>query len=122
MVSLKPLDPSFPIERQLATDAGPIVLVNVFTMDPTDEQTFLEAWKADAGIMQRQPGYISTQLHRSVGVGGQFMISACWESIACFERAFFSPDFRETFESYPSSTIASPHLFVKVAVPGICVA
>ena len=29
MSLLRPLDPAFPIERQIAIDAGPVVLVNL---------------------------------------------------------------------------------------------
>ena len=62
MSLLRPLDPSFPIERQIAIEAGPIVLVNVITLDKVDEQTFLKTWQDDAAFMKRQPGFISTQL------------------------------------------------------------
>ena len=67
MSLLRPLDPAFPIERQLAVEASPVVLVNVFTLDKADEQTFLKAWQDDAVFMKRQPGFISTQLHRAIG-------------------------------------------------------
>jgi len=67
MSLLRPLDPAFPIERQIAIDAGPVVLVNVFTLDKADEQTFLKAWMDDAVFMKLQPGFISTQLHRAIG-------------------------------------------------------
>ena len=40
MPQMRPLDPAFPIERQLAVDATNIVLVNVFTLDAADEDTF----------------------------------------------------------------------------------
>ncbi len=30
---IRPLDPAFPIERQIAIDASPVVLVNVFTLE-----------------------------------------------------------------------------------------
>ena len=66
MPLLRPLDPAFPIERQIAIDAGPVVLVNVFTLAPADEPTFLEAWQNDAAFMRQQPGFISTQLHRAI--------------------------------------------------------
>jgi hypothetical protein len=39
MSLLRPLDPSFPIERQVAIDTGPVVLVNLFTVGKADEQT-----------------------------------------------------------------------------------
>jgi len=67
MAHLRPLDPNFPIERQLGIEAGPVVLVNVFTLDKADEQSFLQVWQDDAAFMKRQPGFISTQLHRAIG-------------------------------------------------------
>ena len=65
MSLLRPMDPAFPIERQLTIEAGPVVLLNVFTLDEPDEQTFLRAWKDDADVMKRLPGFIATQLHRA---------------------------------------------------------
>ena len=122
MSPMRPLDPAFPIERQLALDATSIVLVNVFTLDKADEQTFLQAWHDDAQFMQRQPGYISTQLHRAIGESPTYLNSAVWESTATFRAAFAHPEFRAKLSAYPASAVASPHLFQKVAVPGICVA
>ena len=122
MSLLRPLDPAFPIERQLELDAGPVVLANVFTLDKSDEQTFLEAWEDDAAFMKRQPGFISTQLHRAIGESPTYLNYAVWESTAAFRAAFTHPEFRAKLSRYPSSAVASPHLFQKVAVPGICVA
>jgi heme-degrading monooxygenase HmoA len=122
MSLLRPLDPAFPIERQVAIDAGPVVLVNVFTLDKADEQAFLETWRDDADFMKRQPGFISTQLHRALGESPTFLNYAVWESTAHFRAAFTHPDFRAKLSGYPSSAVASPHLFQKVAVSGICVA
>ena len=121
MPQLRPLDPSFPIERQLATDAAPVVLVNVFTLDKADEQIFLQVWQDDAAFMKQQPGFISTQLHRAVGESPTYLNYAVWESNAHFRAAFTHPEFKAKLTAYPSSAIASPHLFQKVAVPGICV-
>jgi hypothetical protein len=45
MPLLRPLDPAFPIDRQLAVDATPVVLVNLVTLDKADEPRFLEAWQ-----------------------------------------------------------------------------
>ncbi len=67
MLLLRPLDPAFPIERQLAVEAAPVVPANVFTLDKEDEQSFLDAWTNDAAFMKRQPGFIATQLHRAIG-------------------------------------------------------
>lgn len=121
MLQLRPLDPSFPIERQLAIDAAPVVLVNVFTLDPADEQIFLKVWQDDAAFMKQQPGFISTQLHRALGESPTYLNYAVWESTAHFRAAFSHPEFKASLAAYPSSAIASPHLFQKVGVPGICV-
>jgi hypothetical protein len=48
MSLLRPLDPAFPIERQIVVEASPVMLVNVFTLDKADEQTFLKTWQDDA--------------------------------------------------------------------------
>ena len=122
MPLMRPLDPAFPIDRQIALDAGPVVLVNVFTLDKADEQTFLQVWHEDARFMKQQPGFISTQLHRAIGESPTYLNYAVWESTAHFRAAFMHPEFRAKLSTYPSSAAASPHLFQKVAVPGICVA
>jgi len=122
MSLLRPLDPNYPIERQLAVDASPVVLVNVFTLDKADEQRFLETWQDDAAFMKRQPGFISTQLHRAIGENATYLNYAVWESTEAFRAAFTNPQFQAKISAYPASAAASPHLFQKVAVPGICVA
>jgi heme-degrading monooxygenase HmoA len=119
---MRPLDPAFPIERQVALDATSVVLVNVFTLDKADEQTFLQVWQDDAAFMKQQPGFISTQFHCAIGESPTYLNYAVWESTAHFRAAFTHPEFRAKLSSYPSSAVASPHLFQKVAVPGICVA
>ncbi|WP_205937862.1 antibiotic biosynthesis monooxygenase family protein [Rhizobium leguminosarum] len=122
MSLMRPMDPAFPIDRQIAIDASAIVLINLFTLDKADEQAFLDAWQADAAFMKRQPGFISTQMHRAVGENPAYLNYAVWESTADFRAAFSHPEFRAKLSVYPSSAVASPHLFQKVAVPGICVA
>jgi heme-degrading monooxygenase HmoA len=122
MPRMRPLDPAFPIDRQIAVEAAPVVLVNVFTLDRADEEAFLAAWTDDAAFMKRQPGFISTQLHRAVGDSPTYLNYAVWETTAAFRAAFTHPEFRAKLTAYPASAVASPHLFQKVAVPGICVA
>jgi len=120
-LSLRPMDPAFPIDRQLAVDTSPVILVNVFTLDKADEQALLKAWKHDAEFMKEQPGFISTQLHRAIGESPTYLNYAVWESTAAFRAAFSNPEFLKRLSSYPASAVATPHLFKKVAVPGICV-
>jgi heme-degrading monooxygenase HmoA len=120
MSLLRPLDPAFPIERQLALDAAPVVLVNVFTLEPADEEAFLSAWTDDARFMRQQPGFISTQLHRAIGESPTYLNYAVWESTSAFRAAFSHPQFQAMFSAYPASAVAAPHRFQKVAVQDIC--
>ena len=106
---------------QLAQEVGPVILVNTFQVEPEDADALLEAWAADAAYLKAKPGFISTQLHRRVAGSSTFLNVAVWESVESFRAAFSDPKFQETWVRYPASTVASPHLFQKVAVPGICV-
>ena len=121
MVQLKPLDELVPIFHQLNADVSPVVLVNVFTVSESDIPALLKAWEDDANWMKKQPGYISTQLHRGIAGSTVFMNYAVWESVAHFRAAFNHPDFRKALEHYPSSAVASPHLFTRLTVANLCV-
>lgn len=122
MALLKPMDDRFPIQAQLGVAAGPVVLINLFSLDAADEPVFLDAWADDAAVMKRQPGFISTQLHRAIGDSPTWLNYAVWETTEAFAAAFANPEFIAKLAAYPSSAVATPHLFQKVAVPGICTA
>ena len=121
MLQLRELDDRVPLADQLSEEVGPVILINTFRVAPEDADTLLEAWAADAAYLKQQPGFISTQLHRGIAGSGMFLNHAVWESVQAFRNAFGDPQFQATFARYPDSTLASPHLFQKVAVPGICV-
>lgn len=122
MLQLRPLDPLVPIQQQLGETLAPVVLINVFTVDAKDVDALIDAWTHDANWMKRQSGYISTQLHRAIGGSNVFLNYALWESVAHFRQAFTHPEFTSALAAYPSSAVASPHLFSKVAVPNLCTA
>ena len=122
MVKFKPLDPECPIEQQLGVDTGPVVLVNVFTVDASDQEAMVDAWRTDALWMKQQPGYISTQLHKAVGESSMYLNYAVWDSVSDFRAAFSNPEFRNRLGHYPSSAVTAPHLFEKIAVSDCCVA
>jgi len=116
------MDEQVTLLAQLEDQGGPVILINTFTVKPEEVNPFLHTWAADAQIMKRQPGFISTQLHRGIAGSCVFVNYAIWESPAHFKQAFNQPEFQAMMAKYPSNTKASPHLFRKVAVPGICVA
>jgi heme-degrading monooxygenase HmoA len=121
MLQVRPLDTKVPVFQQLGTEASPVILVNLFEVAEADIPALLQAWENDANWMKKQPGYISTQLHQAIGGSTLFLNYAVWESVAHFRAAFNHPDFKSSLEQYPSSTIASPHLFQRLTVPNLCV-
>lgn len=121
MLQFQPLDPSVPIFQQLNTEVAPVILINMFQVAAADIPALLKAWENDANWMKKQPGYISTQLHEAIGGSAMFLNYAVWESVSHFRAAFNHPDFKSALEHYPSSTIASPHLFRRLTVPNLCV-
>ena len=121
MLQLQPLDVKVPIFRQLEADESPVVLVNIFQVHEADVPAVLEAWAVDGAWMKRQPGFISTQLHRGIGGSTVLMNYAVWESVAHFRTAFNHPEFKQSLARYPSSTVASPHLFTRLSVSNLCV-
>lgn len=122
MPKLKELNEFTSLAQQLqTTDDHPVVLINVFTVDASDEEALVDAWKHDADFMRDQPGYISTQMHRGIGGSSTFVNYAIWENVETFRNAFLHPEFQKRIAQYPSSAVASPHLFTKMTVPGHCV-
>ena len=121
MLQLKPIDHDVPIFEQIRSDVSPVVLVNIFQVAEEDIPALLKAWESDANWMKQQPGYLSTQLHQGIAGSTVFMNYALWESVAHFRAAFTHPDFQQALGNYPSSAVASPHLFTRLSVPNLCV-
>ena len=116
------MDERSTLSAQMEQEVGPVILINTFTVNADEAQQLLKAWAGDAAWMRQQPGFISTQLHRGIAGSCVFLNYAVWESTDHFKRAFIHPEFRSHLAHYPPSTRVSPHLFQKLAVPGICVA
>jgi heme-degrading monooxygenase HmoA len=121
MPTIVEMDERVTLSAQIEEKLGPVVLVNTLTAEPDEVAQLLEAWTADAAWMKQQPGFISTQLHRGIGGSRVFLNYAVWESSEHFKRAFTHPEFRSHLGRYPASSRVSPHLFQKLAIPGICV-
>ena len=95
MVQLKPLDENVPIFQQINAEVSPVVLLNTFQVAESEVPALLRAWENDANWMKKQPGFISTQLHRGIAGSTVFMNYAVWESVAHFRAAFNHPDFKK---------------------------
>jgi heme-degrading monooxygenase HmoA len=116
------MDEKVKLITQMEAIVAPVILINKFNVKPEEVDQFLKSWAADAEIFKRQPGFISTQLHRGIAGSCVFINYAVWESTEHYKRAFNNPELSGAWslEKFPASTTASPHLFKKIAVPGIC--
>lgn len=126
MIKLVEMDENVKLTSQLEEegkeDGGrSVILINKFNVKPDDVPELLTAWAADAVHHKQTPGFISTQLHRGIGGSCMFVNYTVWESVEHFKHASSDPALKSTLARYPASTVTSPHLFRKVAVPRICV-
>ena len=123
MAKMVEMDERVSIFAQMDEDVkGTVILINKFSVKPEEFDQFLKGWAMEAEKFKQQPGYISTQLHKGIGKSGIFINYAVWESITHFKKAvtnIINP--QDPVSAFPPSTIASPHLFKKMAIPGLCV-
>ena len=55
MSNFAELDETVTLAQQMESDDGPIVLVNLFTVDPSEAPALVAAWAHDADFMKAQP-------------------------------------------------------------------
>src|ERR1035438_6027764 len=61
-------------------DIGPVVLINVFTVEPANQQRLVDLLvRATDGSVNSAPGFISSTLHRSID-GTKVTMYAQWRS------------------------------------------
>jgi len=75
-----------------------VVLINSFEVPAGKEDDFTAAWQATAQFMARQPGYVSTRLHRALAGDARyrFVNVAEWASEQDCRAAVTDPGFRRT--------------------------
>ena len=121
MVKIVEMDENVTLKAQLEEDVGSVILLNKFTVKTEDVDQFLKVFATTTEMFKQQPGFISAQLHRGIGGSSTFFNYVVWESAENFKQAFSRPGFRSSMAELLPDTIMSPHLFKKVAIPGICV-
>jgi len=121
MVKIVEMDESMTLKAQFEEDVGPVVLLNKFTVKPEDVDQFLNVFADTTAMFKQQPGFISAQLHRGIGNSTTYFNYVVWESTQHFKQAFEKPEFLSNMARILPNVVMSPHLFKKVAVPGICV-
>jgi quinol monooxygenase YgiN len=121
MVRIVEMDERITLEKQLDEDVGPIIVMNKFNVGPDEVDEFLNVFAKTTETFKQQPGFISAQLHRGIAGSSTFVNYVVWESAAHFRQAFNRPEIQSNMASVLPNTVMSPHLFKKVAAPGICV-
>ena len=66
-----------------------VVLINVFEVQPGTEEEAVRYWEAARDFLARQPGYVSTRLHRALRPDARFQLVnvAEWASAEAFQAA-----------------------------------
>jgi len=79
-------------QSTIRADAPIITLINVFSVDPANQQRLVELWqRATDDVMRHLPGFISANVHRSLD-GTQVINYAQWESQQAFTGMLQNPD------------------------------
>jgi hypothetical protein len=109
---------------QREEDLDPVILFNRFTLRPEDIDQFLKVF---ATITRCSSGKLDLfRLSCTEVLEGEYFLQLCcnyvvWESAEHFKQAFNRSELRSSMAELLPNTAMSPHLFKKVAVPGICV-
>ena len=119
MVKIVEMDENVTLKSQLEENVGPVIVLNKFTVKSEDVDQFLKVFEDTTKVFKQQPGFISAQLHRGIGGSNTFFNYVVWESAKHFKQAFSRPEFRSSMADVLPNTTMSPHLFKKVAVPGV---
>lgn len=120
MIEFVEADETTPYMEQLRERTGQVVLVNTFTVPRGRTEEFLALWREDAAYFTRQPGFVSTQMHRGIAGSRNLVNIAVWQSAAHLAAAHGNLQARPGGSGYPEGCTVSPHLYEKVAVEGIC--
>ena len=123
MLEVRPLDEFVTHEDQIEEGGRePVVLVNIFHVQADEADEFVSVWGGIIRGFKSEPGFISVQLHRGTAGSGTFLVYSVWESVERYRAVMRNPDFQGELPAYPDGTVATPHLFHKVAVENVCVA
>ena len=80
-----------------------VVLINAFEVPSSEDQSFLKGWERAHDFLLSQPGYRSSQLHKSTETSADFRYVnvAVWDSEDAFRAATSRPEFRDITKEYP---------------------
>jgi quinol monooxygenase YgiN len=121
MTKVIEMDEKVSLGKQLQQEAGDVVLIITFIVEPEDEDKFVKTWASAAEISKKTSGVISAQLHKGIAGSRVWISTHVFESTEAIRQQYSNPDFPKKLSEYPDRIVTSSHVFKKVAVPGICV-
>ena len=96
---------------QIQTDPQLVTQITIIETEPGKQTESLSLMRERARFMQRQPGFISISLHRSLD-GRRIVNYIQWESRDLLRAAHQSPDFRKAWSQFGGlADDIDPHLY-----------
>lgn len=98
----------------ISTSNPVITLVNVFTVDPANQQRLVDVLiEATEQVMRHIPGYVSANIHKSLD-GTQVVNYAQWQSREAFEAMLRNPDAGAHMRQAAALAAYAPQLYTVV--------
>jgi heme-degrading monooxygenase HmoA len=90
-----------------------ITVINTIEVPQGREDEALSMWESFAEYFRKQPGYISTKLHKAINPDAKFHLVniAEWESTDAFQAALENPDLVEIAKNLPDDIPHYPGIY-----------
>jgi quinol monooxygenase YgiN len=90
-----------------------VILINPFEVHEGKENEALALWDIAAAFFRKQPGFISTRLHRAIVPWARFYLVnvAEWESVQLYQAAFNHEEYGKLAERFEDVARYYPGLY-----------
>lgn len=90
-----------------------ITVINPFEVPQGREEEALSMWDVFAAYFRKQPGYISTTLHKAIDPEAKFHFIniAEWETVEAFQAALSNPELMEIAQDLPQDIPHYPGIY-----------
>jgi heme-degrading monooxygenase HmoA len=103
---------------QTQVNQQPVTQITIIEAEPEKQAEALSLMTERARFMQRQPGFISISLHRSLD-GRRIVNYIQWETRDLLRAAHQSPEFRKAWSQFERMTDEiDPHLYEVAEILG----
>ena len=104
--------------QQVGPSTGPVTQITIVEPEPGKQQEALKLMTERARFMERQPGFKSITLFRSLD-GSRIVNCIHWENRDLLHRAHQAPEFRKEWSHFDAMTDEiEPHLYEQFVFTG----